>query len=97
MHADIVLDPAFSPRPPRPALPNGLVEHRSLSIGVGQSADTALAGGLAEQPLASAALPAAGAALALAVLLATRRRLSATGQLPRGRDRRPLRGRHKTP
>ncbi|MFI9039816.1 MFS transporter [Streptomyces sp. NPDC053726] len=68
-----------------------------LSIGVGQSAGTALAGRLAEQPLASAALPAAGAALALAVLLAARRRLGPTGQLPRGRHRRPLRGRHKTP
>lgn len=43
-----------------------------LSIGVGQSAGTALAGGLAEQPLASAALPAAGAAFALAVLLVAR-------------------------
>lgn len=32
-----------------------------LSIGVGQSAGTALAGRLAEQPLTSAVLPAAGA------------------------------------
>ncbi|MFF8779522.1 MFS transporter [Streptomyces sp. NPDC015140] len=46
-----------------------------LSIGVGQSAGTALSGRLAEQPLASAVLPAAGAAFALAVLLAARRRL----------------------
>lgn len=68
-----------------------------LSIGVGQSSGTALAGRLAEQPLASAALPAAGAALALAVLLAARRHLGSTGQLQRGRHRRPLRGRHKTP
>ncbi|MFD4479420.1 MFS transporter [Streptomyces sp. NPDC058471] len=68
-----------------------------LSIGVGQSAGTALAGRLAEQPLASAALPAAGAAVALAVLLAARRHLGPSGQLPRGRHRRPLRGRHKTP
>ncbi|MEV0783779.1 hypothetical protein AB0I52_12515 [Streptomyces sp. NPDC050423] len=68
-----------------------------LSIGVGQSAGTALAGHLAEQPLASAALPAAGAAVALAVLFAARRRLEPTGQLPRGRHRRPLRGWHKTP
>ncbi|MFF5273815.1 MFS transporter [Streptomyces sp. NPDC000133] len=68
-----------------------------LSIGVGQSAGTALAGRLAEQPLASAALPAAGAALALAVLLAARRRLGPTRQLPRGRHRRPLRGCHQTP
>ncbi|MGW6454395.1 MFS transporter [Streptomyces sp. NPDC055078] len=68
-----------------------------LSIGVGQSAGTALAGRLAEQPLASAALPAAGAAFALTVLLAARRRLRPTGPVQRGRHRRPLRGRHKTP
>ena len=35
----------------------------TLAIGAGQSAGIALAGRLAEQPLASAALPAAGAAL----------------------------------
>ncbi|MDJ0464696.1 hypothetical protein [Streptomyces sp. H27-C3] len=29
VHADIVLDPAVSPGPPRPALPNGLLERRS--------------------------------------------------------------------
>ncbi|MFI5820219.1 hypothetical protein ACIA8I_14010 [Streptomyces rishiriensis] len=68
-----------------------------LAIGAGQSAGTALAGRLAEQPLASAALPAAGAAFALAVLLAARRRLGPTGQRQRGRHRRPLRGWHKTP
>ncbi|MFB7358997.1 hypothetical protein [Streptomyces gardneri] len=45
-----------------------------LSIGAGQSARTALAGRLAEQPLITAALPAAGAAFALVVLLAARRR-----------------------
>ncbi|MGW3255228.1 hypothetical protein ACWDCX_32330 [Streptomyces fungicidicus] len=67
-----------------------------LSVGVGQSAGTALAGRLAEQTLASAALPAAGAAFALAVLLAARRQLRPAGHRPRGRHRRPLRGRHKT-
>lgn len=46
-----------------------------LSIGVGQSLGTASAGRLAEQPLASAVLPAAGAVFALIVLLAARRRL----------------------
>lgn len=56
-----------------------------------------LAGRLAEQTLASAALPATGAAFALAVLLAAHRQLRPTGQLPRGRHRRPFRGRHKTP
>jgi predicted MFS family arabinose efflux permease len=55
-----------------------------LSIGVGQSAGTALAGRLAEQTLASAALPAAGAAFALAVLLAARRQLHPAGHRPRG-------------
>ncbi|MEU9189232.1 MFS transporter [Streptomyces sp. NPDC048484] len=64
-----------------------------LAIGVGQSAGTALAGRLAEHPLASAALPAVGAAFALTILLAARRRLGPTGQPPRGR----LRGRHTTP
>jgi len=68
-----------------------------LAIGAGQSVGTALAGRLAEQPLASAALPAAGAAFALAVLLAVRRRLGPTRQRQRGGHRRPLRGRHKTP
>ncbi|WP_327372641.1 hypothetical protein OG393_01330 [Streptomyces sp. NBC_01216] len=46
-----------------------------LAIGTGQSVGTALAGRLAEQPLTTAALPAAGAAFALVVLLAARRRL----------------------
>ncbi|WP_151898334.1 hypothetical protein [Streptomyces sp. C8S0] len=58
-----------------------------LSIGAGQSVGTALAGRLAEQPLTTAALPAAGAAFALVVLLAARRRLGPTGCLNR-------RGRH---
>ncbi|MFE6164486.1 MFS transporter [Streptomyces sp. NPDC056486] len=68
-----------------------------LAIGAGQSAGTALAGRLAEQPLASAALPAAGAAFALTILLAARRRLGPTAQRQRGRHRRPLPGRHSTP
>ncbi|MFJ3656519.1 MFS transporter [Streptomyces nigra] len=68
-----------------------------LAIGAGQSAGTALAGRLAEQPLASAVLPAVGAAFALAVLLAARRRLGPTRQRQRGGHRRPLRGWHKTP
>ncbi|WP_323055277.1 MFS transporter [Streptomyces marinisediminis] len=50
-----------------------------LSIGVGQAAGTALAGRLAGHPLASAALPAAGAAFAVAVLLLARPRLSRCG------------------
>lgn len=60
-----------------------------LSIGVGQSAGTALAGRLAEQPLTSAMLPAAGAAVALAILLAARRRLGPAGHRPRGPYRCP--------
>ncbi|MEV8426433.1 MFS transporter [Streptomyces niveus] len=43
-----------------------------LSIGVGQAAGTALAGRLADHPHALAALPAAGATLALTVLLLAR-------------------------
>ncbi|WP_331452132.1 MFS transporter [Streptomyces sp. SS162] len=69
-----------------------------LSIGAGQSAGTALAGRLAEQPLTTAVLPAASAAFALVVLLAARRRLGHAGhQDRRGRHRRPPGGRHKTP
>ncbi|WP_235023870.1 MFS transporter [Streptomyces sp. WAC05374] len=67
-----------------------------LSIGAGQSAGTALAGRLAEHPFASAALPAAGAAFALTVLLAARPHLGPAGRLSRaGRHRRPPRGRHE--
>ncbi|AKH86885.1 hypothetical protein AA958_18930 [Streptomyces sp. CNQ-509] len=67
-----------------------------LSIGTGTSAGTALAGRLAEQPIAGAALPAAGAAFALTVLLAARRRLATACDRPRrGRHRRPARGRHR--
>ncbi len=69
-----------------------------LSIGAGQSAGTALAGRLAEQPFASAALPAVGAAFALTVLLAARPHLGPTGHPSRpGRHRRPSSGRHKSP
>ncbi|MFB7645647.1 MFS transporter [Streptomyces sp. NPDC056084] len=68
-----------------------------LSIGAGQSAGIALSGRLAEQPLTSAVLPAAGSAFALTVLLAARRHLGPTGCARRGRHRRPVRGRHNTP
>ncbi|MGW1235021.1 MFS transporter [Streptomyces californicus] len=68
-----------------------------LSIGAGHAVGTALAGRLAELPLASAALPAAGAAFALAVLLAARRRLIPTGHPQRGRHRRLRWGGYKTP
>ncbi|MEV5449468.1 hypothetical protein [Streptomyces sp. NPDC052535] len=61
------------------------------------SAGTALAGRLAEQPLPGTVLPGAGAAFDLTVLLAARRRLGTTGHRRRGRDRRLLRGRPKTP
>ncbi|MDI3418598.1 MFS transporter [Streptomyces luteolus] len=67
-----------------------------LSIGAGQSSGTALAGRLAEEPLTSAALPAVGAAFALAVLLAARRRFRPAERRPRGRHRRSLRGRPMT-
>ncbi|MCZ4103634.1 MFS transporter [Streptomyces sp. H39-C1] len=50
-----------------------------LSIGAGQSTGTALAGHLAEHPLASAALPAAGAAFALTALMAGRGHFSGSG------------------
>ncbi|MCZ4101808.1 MFS transporter [Streptomyces sp. H39-C1] len=53
-----------------------------LSIGAGQSTGTALAGRLAEHHLASAALPAAGAAFALTILLAARPHLRPAGPLP---------------
>lgn len=49
------------------------------SVGVGQAAGTALAGVLATHRLAAAALPAAGAVLALTVLAAARHRIAARG------------------
>ncbi|RPK69211.1 Major Facilitator Superfamily protein [Streptomyces sp. ADI96-02] len=61
-----------------------------LSIGVGQAAGTALSGRLAGHPLASASLPALGAAFALTVLLTARPSLACGGRArPRGRHRRP--------
>ncbi|MEU3299721.1 MFS transporter [Streptomyces sp. NPDC006678] len=54
-----------------------------LSIGAGQAAGTALAGRLADHSLVSAALPAAGAAFTLAVLL-----LARPGHTPAERGRR---------
>ena len=69
-----------------------------LSLGTGQATGTALGGRLAEHPLASAALPAAGAAFALTILLAARPRLGPAGRRARGgRHRRPPRGRHMNP
>ncbi|MFE7803788.1 MFS transporter [Streptomyces sp. NPDC057430] len=58
-----------------------------LSVGVGQAAGTALAGTLADHPQTLAALPAAGAATALLVLLLARPKLG-PGRRP-GRHRRP--------
>ncbi|WP_455352153.1 hypothetical protein [Streptomyces sp. SYSU K217416] len=58
-----------------------------LSIGAGQAAGTALAGRLADHPLASAALPAAGATFALAFLLLARPDLSPSGRGARRRLR----------
>ncbi|MFD9817488.1 MFS transporter [Streptomyces violascens] len=67
-----------------------------LSIGAGQSAGTALAGRLAEHSVASAALPSAGAAFTLIVLLAARPHLIPTGPTSlRGRHRRPPPCRYK--
>ncbi|MFE5934218.1 hypothetical protein ACFQ69_02470 [Streptomyces sp. NPDC056470] len=63
-----------------------------LSIGAGQAAGTALGGRLADQPLAGAALPAAGSAAALVVLLLARPVLArAERRTPRGRHRRARR------
>jgi MFS family permease len=57
-----------------------------LSIGTGQAVGTALAGRLAHHDLASAALPAAGAAFALTILVLARPGRAA---VERGRHRRP--------
>ncbi|MEW1632708.1 MFS transporter [Streptomyces sp. NPDC093801] len=57
-----------------------------LSVGVGQAAGTALAGTLATHPHTLAALPAAGAATALAVLACARGRIGPARR--RGRHRR---------
>ncbi|WP_405421508.1 MFS transporter [Streptomyces erythrochromogenes] len=66
-----------------------------LSVGSGQAAGTALAGTLAERPLALAALPTAGAATALAILILGRRELGHGRRL--GRHRRCRRSRHDQP
>ncbi|MDF3292412.1 MFS transporter [Streptomyces sp. RB6PN23] len=59
------------------------------SVGIGQSAGTALAGLFAAQPAIGAALPAAGAVLTLLVLVGARRRLSTpSSAVRRGRHRR---------
>ncbi|MFF3640374.1 MFS transporter [Streptomyces sp. NPDC002564] len=60
------------------------------AVGTGQAAGTALAGALAEHPPIGAALPTAGAALTLTILLAARRRLAVPGATARhqGRHRR---------
>lgn len=60
------------------------------AVGTGQAAGTALSGALAERPLSGPALPAAGAALTLTVLLTARRHLAVLGATAhrRGRHRR---------
>ncbi|MCC3778740.1 MFS transporter [Streptomyces sp. UNOB3_S3] len=59
------------------------------SVGTGQAAGTALAGALATQPFTCSALPAAGAATCLAVLVGARRRIALPGAVRRrGRHRR---------
>ncbi|MEU2874226.1 MFS transporter [Streptomyces olivoreticuli] len=57
------------------------------SVGVGEAAGTALAGGLAAHPFAGPALPAAGAAVCLAVLIGARRRITTAGVTTRRRGR----------
>ncbi|MCY0940244.1 MFS transporter [Streptomyces antarcticus] len=63
-----------------------------LSVGTGQAAGTALAGALAERPYVLAALPAAGAATSLAILVLARRKLGPGRRLGRHR-----RSRHHQP
>ncbi|MBM7167042.1 MFS transporter [Streptomyces sp. G44] len=60
------------------------------AVGTGQAAGTALSGALAEHPLIGPALPVAGAALTLTVLLTARRHLAVLGATAhrRGRHRR---------
>ncbi|MEU1149416.1 MFS transporter [Streptomyces sp. NPDC005863] len=57
------------------------------SVGTGQAAGTALAGMFADHPHLGAALPAAGAALTLTVLLAAHRHLAVPGATTRRRGR----------
>lgn len=66
-----------------------------LSVGTGQAAGTALAGALAHSPQVLAALPAAGAATALTVLIVARPKLGPGRRL--GRHRRPRRSRPRPP
>ncbi|AJC55067.1 MFS transporter [Streptomyces sp. 769] len=57
------------------------------SVGTGQAAGTALAGVFADRPGLGPTLPAAGAALTLAVLVGARRRLAVPGATARRRGR----------
>lgn len=66
-----------------------------LSVGTGQAAGTALAGALSHSPQVLAALPAAGAATALTVLIVARPKLGPGRRL--GRHRRPRRSRQYAP
>ncbi|MEU3402941.1 MFS transporter [Streptomyces sp. NPDC006670] len=66
-----------------------------LSVGTGQAAGTALAGALSHSPQVLAALPAAGAATALTVLIVARPKLGPGRRL--GRHRRPHRSRPRPP
>ncbi|GAA2624581.1 hypothetical protein GCM10010425_20530 [Streptomyces spororaveus] len=56
-----------------------------LSVGTGQAAGTALAGALAEHPYVLAGLPAAGAAVSMAILVLARRKLGPGRRLGRHR------------
>ncbi|MFG2981361.1 MFS transporter [Streptomyces sp. NPDC048258] len=66
-----------------------------LSVGTGQAAGTALAGALSHSPQVLAALPAAGAATVLTVLIVARPKLGPGRRL--GRHRRPRRSRPRPP
>ncbi len=66
-----------------------------LSVGTGQAAGTALAGALSHSPQVLAALPAAGAATTLTVLIVARPKLGPGRRL--GRHRRPRRSRPRPP
>lgn len=58
------------------------------AVGAGQAAGTALAGAFADQPFTGAALPAAGAAFTLVVLLSARRSFASAAERRQGRHRR---------
>ncbi|MFG2388242.1 MFS transporter [Streptomyces lavendulae] len=66
-----------------------------LAVGTGQAAGTALAGALSHSPQVLAALPAAGAATALTVLIVARPKLGPGRRL--GRHRRPRHSRPRPP